>query len=114
MNEYEFLILPEVKSFLSEFPLLLVREGYKSSFKYASRMLDDVADFIYQLPIVPHYDIDERFSYYFSRYGDNLQYAFFKRKSSPRTTWYIFFTVKDKTYIVKHISTNWTEGQYIR
>jgi len=114
MGKYEFLILPEVKSFLAEFPSLLVSDGYKSSLEYADKMLDDVVDFIYQIPNVAHFDIDSRFSYHFSKYGANLQYSFFKRKSSPRTTWYVFFTLVGNTYVIKHISTNWIEGQYIR
>ena len=50
----------------------------------------------------------------FSQCGENLWYAFFNRKSSPRTTWYVFFEKCDNRILVKHISNNWLEGQYIR
>ena len=35
----------------------------------------------------------------FNRYGRDLQYAFFKRKSSKHTTWYVFFNRKGDRYI---------------
>lgn len=51
--------------------------------------------------------------HHFERYGMNLQYSFFKRKGS-KTTWYIFFEQRNNIILVKHISNNWIEGQYLR
>lgn len=96
MCKFEFLVMPEVEEFLADFPFVLVKEEYKSSFEYANEMLDEVVDFIYQLPYVPHYQINPNIAYHFNRYGENLEYAFFKRKSSHRTTWYVFFYGRGK------------------
>ncbi len=114
MQHFEIHILPEAKSFLQDLPFVLIQEGYNSTYEVAEKIVDDILDFILQLPSVPHYKIPDSVAYHFSRYGNNLQYTFFKRKSSRKTTWYIFFTVKGNKILVKHISNNWTEGQYIR
>ena len=110
----EIHILPEVDEFLKFLAEDLIKGGYKSNLYYATKMVDDIIDFIYEIPNVVHYHIPQKFQYHFERYGKNLQYACFKRKSSPQTTWYIFFEKKDNHLLIKHISNNLVEGQYIR
>ncbi len=110
----EIRIYPEVEDFLYYLPTLLLLEGYKSSCESAEKIVDDIIGFIAQLPFVPHYKLPISVEYHFLRYGDNLQYAFFKRKSSPKTVWYVFFVESDNRILVKHITNNWIEGQYIR
>lgn len=107
-------ILPEADEFLTYLAEDLVQEGYKIDFHFASKMVDEIIDFIYELPNCVHHSIPKEFAYHFERYGTNVQYACFKRKSSPKTTWYIFFEQKGNRFLVKHISNNWIEGHYIR
>ena len=113
-KETKILILPEVSDFLECLSDELLRGGYKSNLYYATKMVDDIIDFIYEIPNAMHHSIPQKFQYHFKKYGNNLQYACFKRKSSPQTTWYIFFEEKDSRFLIKHISNNWTEGQFIR
>lgn len=114
MPATEIHILPEVEDFLYYLSDVLLQDGYKPSYESADIMVNDIIDFIAQLPSVPHYKLSPSVEYHFTRYGENLQYAFFKRKSAPKTTWYIFFVESDNRILVKHISNNWIEGQYIR
>lgn len=113
MESHDIKILPEAEEFLEYLPVVLQEQGYKDDYSHAMAYVDEIIDFIYKIPFSPHYDIPQHFHYHFERYGMNLQYAFFKRKSS-KTTWYVFFEQKGDSYLVKHISNNWVEGQYLR
>lgn len=114
MPEVEIRILPEADDFLTSLADVLVSEGYKPTYESAERMVDEIIDFISNLASVSHYKVSPSTEYHFFRYGEDLWYAFFNRKSSPRTTWYVFFEKCDNRILVKHISNNWLEGQYIR
>ena len=114
MENVQIRILPEADDFLTSLADVLVREGYKPNFVRAAQVTDDILNFITHLAKVPHYRLAPYTAYHFSKYGADLWYAFFKRKSSPRTTWYIFFEKQDNCILVKHISNNWIDGQYIR
>ena len=114
MESYKIQILPEAEEFLEYLPAILEDFGYKDNYQYAVMYVDEIIDFIYNIPHIPHHTIPTSFYYHFERYGMNLKYVFFKRKSSPKTTWYIFFEQKDNLYLVKHISNNWIEGHYLR
>lgn len=106
-------ILPEAEEFLESLPDILFRDGYKITLEYAENYVDEILNFISNLPNIQHYTLLPEFSYHFLRYGENLHYAFFKRKSS-KTTWYVIFERKDNLILVKHITNNWLEGHYIR
>ena len=110
----EVIIWPEVTAFLDDLPLLLVREGYKSTIDSARLMANEILDFLQGLPQEQHYRIQPRFAHHYARFGSPTHYAFFRRKSSHSTTWYAFFSMDESRILVKHISTNWLEGQYIR
>ncbi len=114
MQTYEVRIAPEVISFLQDIPEILLRENYKSTYDAAVAYTDDILDFVSKLPTAIHYTLPTASEHHFSRYGTPLYYSFFKRPSSPQTTWYIFFTKTSDKILVKHICNNWTEGQYIR
>lgn len=114
MPNVEIRVLPEADDFLNSLADVLVSEGYKPTYESAEKMVDEIIDFISNLASVSHYKVSSATEYHFSSYGENLWYAFFSRKSSPRTTWYVFFEKCDNRILVKHISNNWLEGQYIR
>ncbi|MGN0281787.1 MAG: hypothetical protein ACI4B3_05750 [Prevotella sp.] len=107
-------IQPEAEEFLFDLPYIMLNEGYKSCFGNALEIVEEIINFIQNLNNVPHYSIPKEFEYHFSRYGMNLNYAFFKRKSSRKTTWYVFFISTNTQILVTHISNNWIEGHYIR
>lgn len=109
----EIKILPGVEDFLNMLPSILVAEGYKSNIENAINYVDEILSFIKALPFSQHYNVPENSTYY-RKYGKNLKYSFFRRKSSRKTTWYIFFELHNNQILVKHISNNWTEGQFIR
>ena len=114
MPAIEIHVLPEVEDFLYYLSDVLVLDEYKPSYESAEKIVDDIIDFISRLASVPHYKISSSVEYHFAKYGENLQYAFFKRKSSPKTTWYVFFVESENRILVKYITNNWIEGQYIR
>lgn len=114
MNATKVLIHPSVLDFLEELPVILINEGYLSIFENAVLLVDEIIDFIQDLPTAAHYHLSPIAVRHFSKYGKNLQYAFFRRSKSPRTTWYIFFIQQDDRILVKYITNNYKEGQYIR
>ena len=114
MRTFEIRILPEARSFLHTLPQTLVDEGYLSTYEAAAKIVDDIVDFISQLPNVPHYKVADSLAYHFAYLGENIEYAFFKRKRARKTAWYVFFEQKGNRILVKHITNNWIEGQYIR
>ena len=84
-----------------------------SYIEYANILIDDILDFIHTLPHAPHYNLSHTAEMRFNRYGRDLQYAFFKRKSSKHTTWYVFSTGK-VIDILRYITNNHKDGKYIR
>lgn len=114
MQTCEIRILPEAEDFLTLLPQTLVKEGYLSTYEAAEKIVDDIVDFISQLPNVPHYKIAGSLAYHFAYLGVDIEYAFFRRKSARKTTWYVFFEQNQGRILVKHITNNWVEGQYIR
>ena len=112
--EKRVVIMPEADNFLENLPDILMRGGYVSTYPRAARIMNDIIDFIYHLDVTPHYKLPPNKQGLYSRYANQIWLAFFRRKTSKRTTWYIFFEKMDDRYIVHHISNNWTEGQNIR
>lgn len=43
-----------------------------------------------------------------------MYYVFLVRKSSPRTTWYVFFSKSGNRYLIRYITNNHKDGAYIR
>lgn len=111
MEVAKVIVLPEVWELLETLPITLLDRGYKINQEFADNYVDEIVDFIYKIPFEQSHKIAPQFDFHFKRYGDNLQYAFWKRGN---TTWYFFFQQQDDTFLVRHISNNWTEGQYIR
>lgn len=112
-KDIEIRVLPEVDEFIDSLADVLVKEGYKLNVDYAQKYVDDIVNFIYTIPSHTFHEIPKEFYYHFERYGKDLYYVFYRRKSSP-TTWYVFFRIVHEGILVTHISNNWTEGQYLR
>lgn len=107
-------IIPkEIKDYLLDLADTLFEKDYYSYIEYAELLIDDILDFIRTLPYTPHYNLSHIAKMRFDRYGRDLRYAFFKRKSSKHTTWYILFSKKGDRYIVRYITNNHKDGKYM-
>lgn len=95
---YKVALLPEVNDFLDDLAQTLLEKDYVSYLEHGENIVDDIIDFVKTIPYAPHYHLAPYAQTYFNRYGQNLQYTFFKRKSSKHTTWYIFFSRQDGLY----------------
>lgn len=111
MERNEVHISASVSSFVDDLPEFLQKMGYKINGEFARKFKGEIVGFLHKIPNLPAHEIDPAFAYHFERYGDDLKYVFWKRGN---TTWYFFFTQVGNKILVKHISNNWTEGQYIR
>lgn len=114
MDDAEILILPEADEFLKFLPDELVKNNYYAWRESAERLVNDILEFILTIPVIPHYSLTEKAANYFRRYGSDLFYVFFTRKSSPNTTWYIFFSKCDNRYLIRYITNNHKDGAFIR
>ena len=86
---------------------------YCENIEHGENIVDDIIDFVKTIPYAPHYHLTPYAQVYFSRYGQNLQYTFFKRKSSKHTTWYIFFSRQEDLYIIILLTTTKTANTYM-
>ena len=99
-NNTKVIIPKEIITYLMDLADTLFEKDYYSYIEYANILIDDILDFIHTLPHAPHYNLSHTAEMRFNRYGKDLQYAFFKRKSSKHTTWYVFFNRKGDRYII--------------
>lgn len=111
MEKIEINVFPNVRAFVESLPDVLQDGGYKINKSFARQYKNEIIKFIANIPNLPAHEIAPEFAYHFQRYGDNLKYVFWKRGN---TTWYVFFERVGNKILVRHISNNWTEGQYIR
>lgn len=63
-NNYTIQILPEAEEFFEYLADNLFREGYKNSYAFASKMVDEILDFVYEIPNVQHHSIPNEFLYH--------------------------------------------------
>ncbi|WP_297904522.1 hypothetical protein [uncultured Parabacteroides sp.] len=107
-------VIPEeITAYLLDLADTLFEKSYYSYIEYADMMIDDILNFIQTLPYIPHYNLSSTMKNRFNRYGKDLQYSFFKRKSSKHTTWYVFFNRKEDKYIIRYITNNHKDGKHI-
>ena len=104
---------PNVELYLNNLTELLYNFGYfsfyDSSERYVTRLIKDIED---QLPYKSHKQAPK----YFEHYGDNLEYASFKKNN--QTTWHVFFNLYldefgAEIYVVKYIGNNHTLAKFI-
>lgn len=115
INQGSNVIIPVViKYYLLDLIDTLLEKEYFSHIEYAEALVDDILDYVYTIPEIPHYHLSPVAQKRFRRYGDDLRYVFFKRKTSKNTTWYIFFSRQGDRYIIRYITNNHKDGKYIR
>lgn len=106
----EVKFLPEVREYFRELALILYKKEYfgfkEDAKKYARELFNAVEK---DLPNKQKKKAPE----YFSKYGNNLQYAVFKKNNI--TQWYVFFETytEQKTYVVTYIGNNHTIAQHL-
>lgn len=97
-----------VIEYLNELVDILIDNEYfgfeDSSVEYINDIVDEIVA-----------NIDKKLKkvapYYFSKYGNNLQYIVYRR--SKNTQWYVFFAKKDNTYYIEYIGNNHSIAQYL-
>ena len=112
-NNTKVIIPKEIITYQMDLADTLFEKDYYSYIEYANILIDDILDFIHTLHHAPHYYLSHTDEMTFNLYGRDLQYAFFKRKSSKHTTWYDFSTGK-MIDILRNITNNHKDGKYIR
>ena len=50
MEKFEIVVLPEVLNFIDKLPLILIQEGYLSTYENALRFAEDIISFMEQIP----------------------------------------------------------------
>lgn len=108
------IVRPEVNYFLANLAVELVVTEYFSFLDSADELVDDIFDFVYSIPEVAHFKLSEKGNKHFAKYGENLEYAFFRRNTSKHTTWYVLFSRKNDLYVIHYITNNHKDGAYIR
>lgn len=103
-----------IRYYLLDLTDTLYEEEYFSYIENAEKLVNEILDFTYLIPRMPHYKLSSIAEKRFSRYGKDLYYVFFKRKTSRHTTWYIFFSRQGDRYIIRYITNNHKDGKYIR
>jgi hypothetical protein len=105
----EVIFYPSVVEYLDDLGKQLFDAGYfgyrENAVQYIQRMVDYIVSHVYLSIALPAPE-------YFEKYGAHLKYITYY--STKRTTWYIFFQHLDNRYLVRYITNNHVEGQYIR
>jgi hypothetical protein len=100
---------PEVILFLKELTSLLYSKGY---FSYPETAKDYVDKLTYYIENDIATKTKKVAPKHFSKFGKNMFYVHYK--PNKRTTWYIFFNVKDSRYLIRYITNNHASAQHIR
>jgi hypothetical protein len=82
---------------------------YLGSIESAKQYVTNIKDYIEQrLPSL----VKRPAPPYFEKYGNAMHYVIYN--ANRHTTWYIFFRQKGNRYLIRYITNNHVEGQYIR
>lgn len=87
---------------------ILIEKGYLGTYLFAISYVEELIIYI-QRNI--HLKLKKKAPVFFERYGKDMFYITYQRNLN--TTWYIFFSVMEDIYFVKHITNNHVSGQYI-
>lgn len=75
MEKFEIVVLPEVLNFIDKLPLILIQEGYLSTYENALRFAEDIISFMEQIPQSDSFQLEEIAKQHFSFLGDDLKYS---------------------------------------
>ena len=108
----QVIAVPEVRAYLRRLSYLLYEEGYFGFEERAQRYVEELfADIKANLPFKPKKPAPP----YFSRYGQNLLYASFRKNRS--TQWYVFFNLYrqggETVFLIRYIGNNHVLAQYL-
>ena len=108
-NNFNVAYHPLVVVQLNHLSDILYEQEYFGCMEHAKQYVVRLKDYIEQnipfllnKPAPPH----------FAKYGTRMKYITYN--PNKQTTWYIFFQQKGNRYLVRYITNNHTEGQYIR
>ena len=107
----KIIALSKVRRYLEDLKWILFENEYFGFEDTAQKYVDDLFfDIKTNLPTKLHKPAPK----YFDKYGENMEYAVFKR--SKHTSWYVFFRVYKKDeediYQIRYISNNHTIAQH--
>lgn len=108
-NNVKVEYLENVVHYLNNLIDVLFSKDYLGSIETAKQYVVDLENYIEQnIPKIPKQPAPS----YFSRYGKSMHYIIYR--PNRNTTWYIFFKQKDNRYLIRYITNNHVEEQYIR
>lgn len=102
------LFAPEVEDDLYELIEILIEKEYLGTYPFAISYVEELVAYIQQNI---HSKLKKKAPAFFERYGRDMQYITYQR--NPNTTWYIFFSIVEDSYLVKYITNNHVSAQYI-
>ncbi len=104
--------LPETLDYFNELSTILYQKEY---FGFEASALSYVDDLVDDIKTSLHTKVKKNAPSYFDKYGKDMQYAIFKK--NKRTQRFVFFVIyqsnNELVYLVRHISNNHVESQYL-
>lgn len=91
---------------------LLIETLYNGNyFSYKESAIEYVEELVYEIDTTLFTKLKKKAPAYFSRYGNNLWYAAFKK--NKHTTWYVFFNQEKDLFYIRYIGNNHVCSQYL-
>jgi hypothetical protein len=101
--------LESVADYLNELIDILYEKEYFSNIENAKQYVSDMKNYVEQnIQFLPK----KLAPFPFTKYGKNMQYITYN--ANKRTTWYFFFQQKGNRYLIRYVTNNHVDGQYIR
>ncbi len=106
MESKTIVIRPSVDEYLSELIHILYEQEYFGFLSSAEKYIKDIYSFLEQdLPKLHRLNLCPKAKPYFSKYGENLHIAAYRRPKT-KTTWYAFYEVFENKYFKIAYMTN--------
>ncbi len=87
---------------------ILIEKGYFSFYGSSAQYIDDITGFIKQNIHTAPQKVAPK---HFAKYGHNMSYVAYRR--NKRTTWYISFEQTACHYLIRYITNNHVDGQFL-
>ncbi len=98
-----------VLDYLDSLVDILLDKEYFSFYESSEKYVDGILDYLEKNIFTKSKKVAPK---YFNRFGKKLYYIFYKPNN--RTTWFIFFQIKNDRYLIKYITNNHVSGAQIR